>query len=131
MFQENKERLRIFRKTSISYPLIRTRNVRFLENFACFIFLKHPFWDSLFYLITNEVTVGFWLAIFVLSIFCDLDAFYTRVYSCQLMLIRVESCPTCIYSCWHMLDACKFVLTYADLCWYSFIRIDFIKKMCS
>ena len=22
------------------------RNVRFLENLACFIFLKHPFWDS-------------------------------------------------------------------------------------
>ena len=41
----------IFRKRNISYPLIRTRtcayqgvrNVRFSENLACFVFLKHPF----------------------------------------------------------------------------------------
>ena len=31
------------------------RNVRFLENLSCFIFLKHPFWDSPFCLITDEV----------------------------------------------------------------------------
>ena len=55
MFQENKAR-QIFRKTNISYPLIRTRtcayegerNVRFSENLACFVFLNthfeiHPF----------------------------------------------------------------------------------------
>ena len=50
VFQENKA-AQIFRKTNISYPLIRTstcayqgvRNVRFLENFTCFVFLKHPF----------------------------------------------------------------------------------------
>ena len=50
VFQENKAR-QIFRKTNISYPLIRTRtcvyqgvrNVRFSENLACFVFLKHPF----------------------------------------------------------------------------------------
>ena len=50
VFQENKAR-QIFRKTNISYPLIRTRtcayqgirNVRFSENLVCFIFLKHPF----------------------------------------------------------------------------------------
>ena len=60
-FQENKGR-QIFQKENISYPLIRTRtwayqgvsNVRFLENLACFVFLKHPFWDSPFCLITNE-----------------------------------------------------------------------------
>ena len=48
VFQENKAR-QIFRKTNISYPLIRTRtctyqgveNVRFSENLACFVFLKH------------------------------------------------------------------------------------------
>ena len=50
VFQENKAR-QIFRKTNISYPLIRTpacayqgvRNVRFSENFARFVFLKHSF----------------------------------------------------------------------------------------
>ena len=30
------------------------RNVRFLENLACFVYLKHPFWDSPFCLITDE-----------------------------------------------------------------------------
>ena len=50
VFQENKAR-QIFRKTNFSYPLIRTRtcayqgvrNVRFSENLANFVFLKHPF----------------------------------------------------------------------------------------
>ena len=60
VFQENKAR-QIFRKTNISYSLIRTRayqgvrNVRFSENLACFVFLKYPFWDSPFCLITDEV----------------------------------------------------------------------------
>ena len=31
------------------------RNVRFSENLGCFVFLKHPFWDSPFYLITDEL----------------------------------------------------------------------------
>ena len=31
------------------------RNVRFSENLACFVFLKHPFWNSLFCLITDVV----------------------------------------------------------------------------
>ena len=35
------------------------RNVRFSENLACFVFLKHPLWDSRFCLITNEL----WLKI--------------------------------------------------------------------
>ena len=60
VFQENKAR-QIFRKTNISYLLIRTRtcayqevrNVRFSENLACFVFLKHLFWDSPFCLITE------------------------------------------------------------------------------
>ena len=49
VFQENKAR-QIFRKTNISYPLIRTRtsayqgvrNVRFSKNSACFRFLETP-----------------------------------------------------------------------------------------
>ena len=63
MFQENKV-CQIFRKMKISYyPLIRTctrayqrvRNVRFSENLACFVFLKHPFWDLPFCFITDEL----------------------------------------------------------------------------
>ena len=62
VFEENKAR-QIFPKTNISYPLIRTcayqgvRNVRFSENLACFVFLKRPFWDSPFCLITDEFTL--------------------------------------------------------------------------
>ena len=66
VFQENKAR-QIFQKTIISYPVICThtctyqgvRNVRFLENLACFIFLKQPFWDSPFCLITNDISGTF------------------------------------------------------------------------
>ena len=65
VFQENKVR-QIFQKTNLSYPLIRThacayqgvRNIRFSENLACFVFLKHPFWDSSFCLITDEINVS-------------------------------------------------------------------------
>ena len=49
ILQENKAR-QIFWKANISYQ----RNVRFSENLACFVFMKHPFWDSLFCLITGE-----------------------------------------------------------------------------
>ena len=63
VFQENKAHL-IFRKTNISYLLLRrrtcayqgVRNVGFSENLACFVFLKHPFWDSPFCLITNDLS---------------------------------------------------------------------------
>ena len=54
---------------NISYRLTRTRtcanqvggggggrNVRFSENLARFVFLKHPFRDSPFCLITNDIT---------------------------------------------------------------------------
>ena len=62
VFQEKKAR-QIFRKTNISYPLIRTRtcahqrlrNCGFSENLACFVFLKHPFWDSPLFVITDVV----------------------------------------------------------------------------
>ena len=53
MFHENKAR-QIFRKTNISYSHQGVRNVRFSENLTCFVFLKHPFWDSPFCLITDE-----------------------------------------------------------------------------
>ena len=55
VIQENKAR-HIFRKNNIFQPLIRTvKNVRFSENLTCFIFLKFPFWDPPFCLITDEL----------------------------------------------------------------------------
>ena len=30
------------------------RNVHFSENLACFVFLKHPFWDSPIFFITED-----------------------------------------------------------------------------
>ena len=38
------------------------RNVHFLENLACFVFLKHPFWDSLFCFSTDGLKIhwSFW-----------------------------------------------------------------------
>ena len=38
------------------YAHVRVRNVRFSGNLACFVFLKHPFWDSPFCLITDEIS---------------------------------------------------------------------------
>ena len=46
------------------------KHVRFSENLACFVFLKHPFWDSPFCLIIDEKRVKtkiylnttFWIA---------------------------------------------------------------------
>ena len=37
------------------------RNVRFSENLARFVFLKHPFWDSLFFVITEEFSVAVYM----------------------------------------------------------------------
>ena len=71
MLQENKA-LQIFRKTNISYPLHTcayqgVRNVCFSENLVCFVFLKHPFWDSPFCLITNELWKHFNVALTLMT----------------------------------------------------------------
>ena len=47
VFQENKARQR-------TCAYLGVRNVRFAENLACFVFLKHPFWDLLFCLIIDN-----------------------------------------------------------------------------
>ena len=62
MFQENKAH-QIFRKANISYHLTCTRtcvyqgvrNARFSENLACFVLLKHPFWDLPFFHINDDL----------------------------------------------------------------------------
>ena len=54
-------------KQTVLTPLTRTRtcayqgvrNVRSSENVSCFAFLKHPFWDSPFCLITDEMELLF------------------------------------------------------------------------
>ena len=62
MFQENKAR-QIFRKMNISYPLIGTRtyqgvrSVRFSENLAWFVFLKHLFEIPAFALLPTTETI--------------------------------------------------------------------------
>ena len=67
VLQENKAH-RIFRKMKSSYPQIHTRrcayhglrNIRFLENLVCFVFLKHPFWELLFALLLEIYALGDW-----------------------------------------------------------------------
>ena len=72
VFQENKSTPN-FPKNEHFLPLIRTRtcayqrvrnvwcayqgvrNVCFSENLACFVFMKHPFWDSPFCRITDDL----------------------------------------------------------------------------
>ena len=48
VFQENKVS-QIFRNFTCAYQGVR--NVRFSGNLACFVFLKHPFWDLPFALL--------------------------------------------------------------------------------
>ena len=81
VFQENKAH-QIFRKTNISYSLIRRRrcayqglrNVCFSENAVSFVFLKHLFWDSPFCLITDDfrptgyIPSEYWIALCRISI---------------------------------------------------------------
>ena len=54
------------------------RNVRFLENLACFVFLKYPFWDSPFRLITNDL--------FQLQFDLMIDWYSQCIYSSALVL---------------------------------------------
>ena len=51
------------------------RNVRFSENLACFVFLKHPFWDSPYCLITDV-----------------LAAFYSQLKGCFVSFMYFANC---------------------------------------
>ena len=72
-------------------PLIRThtcayqgiRDVRFSENLSCFVFLKHPFWDSPFCLIRLDLNN------------CSFAVTrLTQLWSCQL---KIFYCRFCIF----------------------------------
>ena len=52
-FPKNEHLLPLIRTRTYAYQGIR--NVRFSENLTCFVFLKHPFWDSPFCLITDKL----------------------------------------------------------------------------
>ena len=56
VFQENKA-CQIFRKTNISYFLIRSKKCPFFGKFDVLCFLETPFWDSPFCRITDD----FWI----------------------------------------------------------------------
>ena len=97
-FQENKA-LRIFQKTNISYPLMRTRmcayqrvrNVCFSENLTCSVSLKHPFWDSPFFKHSNKGK-SYRLFMEILFTFLPWNFYCEREY----LLRQVFS-----YSSWH------------------------------
>ena len=48
-----KKKSTLKRTRTCTYQIVR--NTSFSENFACFVFLKHPFWESSFCLITDNV----------------------------------------------------------------------------
>ena len=63
------------------------RIVRLLKTLAGFVFLKHPFWDSPFYLITDDFT---WLSqlwkellLFIHTFFCTALKFSTDFFTNQ------------------------------------------------
>ena len=85
-YQGNKARQN-FRKTNISYPLIRTPtcayqgvgNVRFSENLPCFVFLLPPFWNLLFCLISHEIYLKL-----IIIVFCHIHLFTKKKVQGQL-----------------------------------------------
>ena len=74
------------------------RNIRFSENLVCFVFLLPPFWDSHFYLITDDLTYSTsifktWLFLFVLLNFwicLCVSFFYLRFISRTLTIHRTS-----------------------------------------
>ena len=93
VFQHNAELLNFPKNKMLNFPKnehflppIRTcayqgvRNVRFSEILACFLFLKHPFWDLSFCIITDDIND---LNAFDDTIFC----LYRTTCTCAL---RVE-----------------------------------------
>ena len=102
VFQGNKAR-QIFRNLNISLPAEtqtyvayqRVINVRFSENLTGFVFLKHPFWDSTFCLITEELsnqTFNDWVCFCELLSSLKITSTFTRSKS------TMESSEQCVKS---------------------------------
>ena len=104
MFQKNKAR-QIFRKVNISHSLISActcayhgvRNVHFSENLACFVFFKQPFWNSTFYLITDDIVD--WMRNYIWDVSRDLvpSVLYNltnvkNAYRGMLLLVKLHAC---------------------------------------
>ena len=111
VLQENKA-LQIFRKTDISYPLIRTRtyayqgvrNISFSENLACYVFLKLPVWGSSFCLITDDIK-DLWLRISAeIAYVFHMLAIFGKITH-HRYLIRYKVRLLFIYS-WRFLNIC-------------------------
>ena len=115
-------------KTNIFYPLICTqmcvyqgvKNVCFLENLACFVFLKHQFWNLPFCLITNEITLCFYFpqlfplvyktgnkksksSYLFLYLFIYLKQTWARVYLKSLNWVTREALQSCKLRIWEFL----------------------------
>ena len=54
-FKGFRRRIKIKMHKMIIFAYQELKNVRFSENLTCFLFLKHPFWDLPFCLITEEL----------------------------------------------------------------------------
>ena len=83
------------------------RNVHFSENLACFVFLKHPFWDSPFCLITGEL----------LEVCQELQLFW-RYY-----IFVSKNGYSCYQQHWNENDVFCKKCQYLELFWSVFSRI--------
>ena len=89
------------------------RNVRFFEDLACFVFLKHPFWDSPFCLITDVVFFEFAEKIRPDKYFLFLDGGPYDIRTSQ-----VSSELQCKLYDWFLYDCelrDKFIFLYVDI----------------
>ena len=83
---------RVLEQSTPNFPKIEhgVRNDRFSENLACFVFLKHLFWDSPFCLITDDfMWFGYVLATFLQWI--------------QLTAVHVNLMKRCFCKCYGIL----------------------------
>ena len=123
VFQENKA-CQISRKTNISYPLIRTRVwVAFLQNLACFIFLKHSFQDWPFCIVTDDSSSDFIFGSlqFVVAK-CDRHYQMVQLFYCKLQQKFITTSVRIFLTKWHSIII---------ICYNSFItKCDVYYKIC-
>ena len=78
------------------------RNVCFFENLACFVFVKHPFWDSSFCLIFGDLNVqlkagGLFKYVWPFSASCSLNLF------CGVLFCTLEDVYLTLFNWFHFL----------------------------